>query len=155
MIKICKDVEYIRSVLIGDGEMYDRSSDDYTDPEAVALAFGGAMWLECWKDHERVGVSAIKIASNSVINIHIHIQKQFRGRGTVELGREILAWVVDNAAPRYQKINTRVPVIYKDVIRFAKALGFQCEGIDRKSIMKKGVLVDRQNLGITFDEVRS
>lgn len=152
-IEICKDVEYIRSVLLEDQEMYERSSDDYTDPVAIQKAFGSVLWLTCIKNDQRIGLAAIKIASSCVLNVHIHIQKQFRGNGTIELGKLILTWIVENAADQYVKINTKIPIIYKDVIQFAHKLGFKDEGIDRLSIMKKGRLIDRLNLGITFEEV--
>lgn len=154
-IKICDDVDYIRSVIIEDPEMYGRSVDDHTNPDSISMALGNIRWLECNRDGERVGLSAVKVASNSVLNLHIHIPKQHRGIGTLEIGRAILLWVVNSASPKYQKINTKVPVIYKDVIRFAHKLGFVNEGIDRLSIMKNGKLTDRQNLGITFNEVRA
>lgn len=151
-ISVCKDVDYIRSVIIDDDEMYSRTSDDFT-PDNIANYFGSALWLECKRDDKRVGLSAIKVASNSVLNIHIHIPKKHRGKGVIDIGREVLRWVASNAGPSFFKINTKVPVIYKDVIRFAHSLGFKDEGIDRLSIMKSGKLIDRLNLGITFKEI--
>ena len=151
-LSICKDLDYIKSVMIDDKEMYSRSSDDFT-PKNIHEGFHSALWLQCKKDNQKIGLSAIKVASSSVLNIHIHIQKQFRGAGTIEVGKTILRWVVENAGPSFYKINTKVPVIYKDVIRFAHTLGFKDEGVDRLSIMKSGKLVDRLNLGITFNEV--
>ena len=138
--------------MIDDDEMYERSSDDFT-PKDIHKSLHSALWLQCEKDGEKMGLSAVKVASNSVLNIHIHIQKKFRGAGTIETGKIILRWVVENAGPNFSKINTKIPVIYKDVIRFAHILGFKDEGVDRLSIMKGGKLIDRLNLGITFDEV--
>lgn len=151
-VQICSDFEYIRSVMIEDKEMYERASSDCMDPLRVQESLGSLRWLECIRDGERIGLSTIKKESSTVLKIHIHIQKQFRGKGTIEMGKLILKWVIDNTEG-FSKINTKVPVIYKDVIRFAHKLGFKDEGIDRLSIMKNGRLVDRQNLGITFGEV--
>lgn len=152
-VNICKDFDYICKVMIEDKEMYERASNDFTDLDTIKESFGSVRWLECSRNGERIGLSAIRAESDVVLNIHIHIQKQFRGKGTVEMGRLILDWAVKNSPSSYAKINTKVPVIYQDVIRFAHKLGFKDEGIDRESIMKNGIMIDRQNLGITFDEV--
>ncbi len=153
IVKLCKDFDYVKSVMVDDDEMFDRVSDDYTNKMDAIQGLSKLIWLECVKDGDRVGLSAVLTASSSVLNIHIHIPKKNRGTGTLKVGREFLRWVVDNSAKQYVKINTKVPMIYRDVIRFAHKLGFKDEGIDRLSIMKNGKLVDRLNMGITFDEV--
>lgn len=155
IVKRCTDFDYVKSVMIDDDEMFDRSKDDYMSKLDAAKGLSKLIWLECEKDGKRVGLSAVNVASNSVLNIHIHIPKVHRGIGTLKIGRAFLGWVVNNSSKQYVKINTKVPTIYKDVIRFAHKLGFKDEGIDRLSIMKNGELVDRLNLGITFDEVRA
>lgn len=153
IVRLCKDFDYVKSIMVDDDEMFDRASDDYTNKMDAIQGLSRLIWLECERDGKRVGLSAVSTASSSVLNIHIHMPKKNRGMGTLKVGRAFLDWVVNNSASQYVKINTKVPVIYKDVIRFAHKLGFKDEGIDRLSIMKNGKLVDRLNLGITFNEV--
>jgi len=86
-VKICKDFDYICEVMIDDKEMYERASNDYTDLDKIKDSFGSVRWLECIRDGERIGLSAIRAESEMVLNIHIHIQKQFRGKGTLEMGK--------------------------------------------------------------------
>jgi len=148
----CKDLDYIKSVLFDD-EMWDRSSDDHIVKTDSLIANLGCIWLKCYHYEKPMGIASIALENSSVVNVHIHIPKENRGRHTKGIGLSILRWVKDNANPNIHKINTKIPVIYKDVIRFAHSLGFKDEGIDRLSIMKNGKLIDRLNLGITFEEV--
>lgn len=153
-IEVCHDTQYLIDVLLNDGEMYARSADDFT-PDDIAKSFSSAVWLTGFRSLERVGLVSVRPVSSSVLNIHIHVPKQHRGKGTLEFGRQALRWVVANSNSKFFKINTKVPVIYKDVIRFAHKLGFRDEGLDRLSIMKNGKIIDRVNLGITFDEIKT
>ena len=153
-IHLCEDLDYLQAVLIDDPEMFERSSDDYTKVDCLACMPKEGKWLECRRDGDRVGLCYVKFDTNSALKAHIHIPKQHRGKGTQEIGRALLKWMVENAPKSMHKINTRIPSPYKDVIRYAQSLGFQKEGIDRKSIMKNGELIDRVYMGICFDEVK-
>lgn len=152
MIEICTDLEYIKSVMFED-EMWARSSDDYMTRDERLLIDKPGAWLKCYHDGVAVGLATVRPDCSTVINMHIHIVKQHRGRNTKAIGQDVLRWVKQNVNSRVRKINTKVPVIYKDVIRFAHSLGFQDEGIDRQSIMKNGQLVDRLNLGILVENI--
>lgn len=150
-IKVCRDFDYVKEVIIDDPEMFDRCSDDYMKDDLNVM--DGRLWLECLKDHKRMGLGCVLFESNSVLSVHIHIPKHNRGRGTKEIGKAILNWIVKNSPNTIHKINTQIPVIYRDVIIFALSLGFKKEGVDRKSIMKDGKLLDRVCLGICFEEI--
>jgi len=100
-----------------------------------------------------MGLASVRSESSSVVNVHIYIPKSNRGTHTKSIGLEILHWIKRNAMPHIHKVNTKIPVIYKDVIRFAHSLGFKDEGIDRLSMMKNGVLIDRLNLGMSLGDI--
>ncbi len=149
-VHICKDIDYIKSIML-DPEMWERCADDYADESIIDKA--RCVWLICYYYDVPMGLAAIISASTSVVNVHIHIPKSNRGMHTKRIGFEILHWIKMNAGPRIHKINTKIPVIYKDVIRFAHSLGFKDEGIDRLSMMKNGKLIDRLNLGIALGDI--
>ena len=123
------------------------------DRNMSVIANMGCIWLVYKRDGIRKAVSSIHYGRGVSVDIHIHVPKKYRGKGTKTIGMELLNWVKDNSKQQIQKITTKVPVIYKDVIIFARKLGFKDEGIDRKSLMKNGQLVDRQNLGIMMEEI--
>lgn len=151
--KTDEDLDYVKSVIIDDDEMWERSSDDFISRDGAFIYESSCIWLNCSCDGKNVGVGVVNPAGASVVNVHIHIPKEHRGKNTKAIGKEILQWIKRNASKRYHKINTKIPVIHKDVIRYAHSLGFKDEGIDRLSIMKNGELLDRLNLGITFGEI--
>lgn len=154
VVKICNDFGYIHDVIVNDPEMFERSSDDYTEKIYWDSMPPGCSWLECVKDGDRIGLAYARFDSNSAINVHIHIPKIHRGRGTKAVGQEVLRWIVRNSPASIHKINTKIPIIYQDVVRYAHSLGFRDEGIDRSSVMKNGELIDRICLGICFKEIR-
>jgi hypothetical protein len=151
-ISACIDMDYVKEVMIDDKEMFERSRDDFT-PDNVSDFLDTSFWCEIRVGGARIGLFTLKQAHNSVLDIHIHITKSNRGQGTLDVGRFILGWVVDNSPSNFFKLSTKIPVIYKDVIWFARRLGFKDEGIDRLSVSKGGNIIDRQNLGITFEEI--
>jgi len=153
LIKICTDYDYIKTVMLDDDEMWERCSNDFDKRDMNMIKNIICIWLAYYKEGKKLGLASLKFAGGIVAEIHIYIPKINRGKGTKEAGIEILEWIKENAIGQIQKINTKIPVIYKDVIRYAHSLGFKDEGIDRLSVMKSGRLIDRQNLGITFKEI--
>jgi hypothetical protein len=149
-VRVCKDLDYIRSVLL-DPEMWERCTDDYADESIIDKA--SCIWLICYYYDAPMGLASVRSESSSVVNVHIYIPKSNRGLHTKLIGFEILRWIKMNAKSHIHKVNTKIPVIYKDVIRFAHSLGFKDEGIDRLSMMKNGVLIDRLNLGMSLGDI--
>ncbi|MBL4574443.1 MAG: hypothetical protein JKY86_15420 [Gammaproteobacteria bacterium] len=151
-VAVCNDSNYVKSVIF-DPEMWGRCTDDYAVKDESLVDGLGCLWLKCYDDDTDFGLASVSHGGNSTIDIHIHIPKENRGRKSKEIGLSFLSWVKCNAISEVYKINTKVPAIYKDVIRFAHSLGFKDEGIDTKSIMKNGKLIDRVCLGISITEV--
>lgn len=135
-----------------DDEMWERSRDDYSVKDEKILIRPGCIWLKCSRN-KPMGLAQVSLQTSTVVGVHIHILKEHRGKHTKEVGQNVLRWIKDNAGQRIKKVNTKVPMIYKDVIRFAHSLGFKDEGIDRGSIMKNGQLTDRLNLGILIEDI--
>lgn len=151
-VKVCEDLEYVKEVLFDD-EMWGRCSDDYTIKDNKIIDGMGCLWLACYDEGRPVGVFSIKYNGSAAVNVHVHIPKKHRGKHSKSIGLMFLKWVKDNASENVQKLNTQVPVIYKDVIRFAKSLGFKKEGINTCSIMKDGQLIDSMYLGLKISEI--
>ena len=153
MIEVCSSEAELRSVIIDDEEMYERAGCDGGSRETILLNQG--LWLK-WVDEGDSTIKALcvfKVESIYVLEVHIHIPKQFRGKGTLDKGRDFLNWIVEQNLGKYVKINTKIPVIHRDVILFAMKLGFKREGTNRLSIVKNGILMDQAIMGLTFGEV--
>lgn len=149
-VHVCRDMDYIKSVML-DPEMWERCADDYTDESVIDKA--QCVWLICYYYDVPMGLASVRGESTSVVNVHIYIPKSNRGRHTKSIGIEVLRWIKGVAKPHIHKVNTKIPVIHKDVIRFAHSLGFKDEGIDRLSMMKNGKLIDRLNLGMALGDI--
>lgn len=149
-VHVCKDTDYIKSVML-DPEMWDRCADDYTDKTVIDKA--SRIWLVCYYYDVPMGLASVRGESTSVVGVHIYIPKSNRGIHTKSIGLEVLRWIKSNARPQVHKVSTKIPVIHKDVIRFAHSLGFKDEGVDRLSMMKNGKLIDRLNLGMPLGDI--
>ena len=68
-----------------------------------------------------------------------------------ESGKRILEWFYNEDIGH--KLIAEIPVIYEHVYHFTKKQGFKDEGVNRKSFMKNGELVDTYRLGITREEI--
>jgi len=147
---VCEDMDYIKSVLL-DPEMWERITDDYADESIIDKA--SCIWLVCYYYDVPMGIASVGSESSSVVNVHIYIPKSNRGRHTKSIGLEVLQWIKASALSHIHKVHTKIPVMHKDVIRFAHSLGFKDEGIDRASMMKNGVLIDRLNLGMALGDI--
>ena len=145
MIKQTKDYEMIKSMIIDDTEMFDRISDDYTDLSKIDIS--QSIWLGYFKDGICQGLLSAHEENAIVLNIHIHIPIKYRGKHSVEICTRLIDYLYKNSDERFVKINIKVPVIYPDVIKFAKKCGFEKEGIDRKSFKKNGLFHDRIIMG--------
>ena len=153
MIEICQDEAEIRSVVINDLEMFERVGCDGASSDNIRLIDKG-IWLK-WVDEGCNTIKAlclVKTESIYVIDIHIHIPQQFRGKGTLDKGRDFLKWIIDNNRGKFVKFNTKIPVIHREVIWYAMKIGFKREGTNRLSIIKGGVLMDQAMMGLTFEE---
>ncbi len=154
MIMVCNDEQEVRDIVINDPEMFERAKCDGFNPNRRLIDSG--VWLK-WVDNENGETKALcvfRADSIYIIDIHIHVPKQFRGKGTLSMGRDFLRWIVENNNGLFLKFNTCIPEIHRDVVLFAMKLGFKKEGINRLSVIKNGQLMDMIMMGLTFEEAR-
>lgn len=136
--------------LLMDDWLFDRVSDDGVDRSTYQLP----------QDHVYIGVFDPSLIgffwlhhdTSSALNIHINMMEQCKGKGA-DAAKLFLSEFKKNARDDLNKLICKIPVIYSDVYHFAKKLGFQDEGLDRKSIKKGGKVIDRHILGITREEI--
>lgn len=156
ILKICEDREYIASVLT-DEEMWERISDDtqYVEDFLVDSIKANWMFIKFTTADGPIGVYCLHPLNGTTWKIHAHILEPFREKYAVEAGKAMMEWMAMNLPQSVLKINAEIPVIFKDVYKFALKHGFQDEGINRKSFRIHGEIVDQYRLGITREELYS
>ncbi len=137
---------------LSDPELFKRIAEDgiqysdYYPPE-------DHIYLGIIEDEKLIGFWWLHPENSTTMEIHCNILKEYRQHG-VEAGWLFLGHVYKDFPESVQKLNCKIPVIYKDVYNFTRKFGFTDEGIDRKSIVKGGELVDQYILGITREEIK-
>lgn len=145
MIKQTKNYEMIRDMLFNDKELYDRISDDYTDAENWQP--DKSIWIGYYENDECLALLSASDENAIVLNIHLHIPEKNRGKDSFKIGNGLVKFIEKHCDKRFVKINVKVPVIFKDSIRFSEKLGFLKEGVDRMSYIKNGKIIDRIMFG--------
>ncbi len=142
--------------ILKDPEIFERIAEDGMMPNDLDIPLNDH---QCYQlvvvDGETIGVWCFYPVNCSTLNIHANILKKHRKEHASEAVRLALTWFAEHSPDQYVKLNAEIPVIYEDVYRYTKKAGFTDEGLNRLSIMKKGVLVDQHRLGLTRDEAKT
>lgn len=132
--------------ILRDEELFSRVSEDgMKHSDYVPLM--NKMYLGIFTDNTLIGYWSVEAENSITVNIHCNVLKQYRAKHSSEVGQYFVDYIFSKYE-KIQKLNCKIPVIYPDVYAFAKKLGFKDEGIDCKSVMKGGNIVDRHNLGL-------
>ncbi len=107
----------------------------------------------CWINIDKVGMYNLHPDNSTTLEIHAFILPEKRKKHSIETGKQILKWILENAPEQYQKVIAQVPCIYPNVKDFCIYNGFKIEGVNRLSHKKNGKIVDQWLLGITRKEI--
>jgi len=145
MIKQTQNYEMIKTMLLDDKELFNRISDDYTntalwDPKK-------SIWVGYFDNEDCMALLSVHEENSIVLNMHMHIPKKNRGKKSFKIGNSLIDYAIEHCNKRFVKINVKIPVIYQDVIKFAKKVKFEEEGLDKKSFKKNGKIFDRIIMG--------
>ena len=149
-VKIISPSEAV--ALMSDPELFDRISDDNCQSPELNIEFGERdVIYGCFRDGVLCGVVSYNPESSVTVEVHCNFVKSKR-----DYALELVKMTVVDLFKTYKsisKVNACVPVCYPDVIGFCFKFGLITEGIDRKSILKGGKLLDRMRLGATRNEI--
>jgi len=103
------------------------------------------VYIGCFKGRNPAGFISLKKVTKTTIEIHINIQKKYRGYARIFSNQ-----VLDNLFkdPLINRIESNIPIIYPDVIKFVQKLGFIIEGEKRESFLKDGNLHNLITIGL-------
>ena len=133
-------------------ELFSRiGNDKCTNPKTSITFDDSDVIYGCFNNGELCGVVTYEPESSVTVNVHCNFieSKRKHAHSLVKLTARALF----REYPTVSKVNACVPVCYPDVIGFCRKFGLVYEGIDRKSILKGGKLIDRMRLGATRDEI--
>ncbi len=150
-LKLADSPEEVLACL--DQELFERVAEDHMSREGFVLPTKkNEAYFMILDDDQPIGFWVIYPQNGTSLGIHCNIMKQHRKRGK-KAAKAVLQWFIDECPDKYLKLNAEIPTCYPEVYHFTKGFGFVDEGINRKSIMKKGELLDQWRLGITRKEV--
>lgn len=140
------------SFVVTHPSIYPHISDDYS-PAAEdyrPVISDGIYWLACVSGDDVAGVFMAHPWNGITYEIHTCILPPFRGPAARKATAAVLAWLF--AETPCQKVVTHVPANNRAAHRLALDSGLKDEGINRRSFMKGGALLDQHILGITREE---
>ena len=133
--------------------MWRTVAEDGQDPESYQPDLEKGCWLLIQGNRGTVALYNFRAENSVTVEAHTHTvlsaRREYRHAGAYAA----LRWLYDNA-PFYKKMNIQIPVIHKNVRRFAREVGFKDEGINRASYLKNGAVHDQWRLGLTREEIK-
>lgn len=124
-----------------DDELADRISQDGESgilPEKYT-------YIGCNLDGKTIGFFALREESKSTVDLHINIKKKYRGYARTFSNLIIRNMFNDE---RINRIESEIPSIYGDVLKFVHSLGFRKEGIKREAFLKNNKRHDKVIVGL-------
>lgn len=145
------DSRLIRSV-VTHPSIYPYISDDYSPAasEYEPVITDGIYWLACLRGDDLCGLFMVHPWNGITYEIHTCLLPPFRGPLAREATAAVLAWLFGQTP--CQKVVTQVPATHRTAYRLATDSGLKDEGLNRRSFMKHGELIDQHLLGITREE---
>ena len=118
--------------------------------ECRPLDVGGLYWLLVEDDEGPAGVFLVHAHNGVCYEVHTCMLPRTWGAQARQATHLCRAWMFQNTPCR--KLITNVPAYNLLALRFAKRCGMTLEGINRKSYLKNGELMDQHVLGLTKEE---
>lgn len=86
--------------------------------------------------------------TNTVIETHVAIRPEYWGHDdNVRLGQLACTWL--RTLEGVEKLVASIPVPDKEVLRYSQRVGFKREGVNKKSFLRNGELLDQYYVGMT------
>jgi len=149
-IKRTHDMQFVKEVMTHP-RIWKWISDDGCSVETFDPVDSDKLYWLTPVGESRMGVFFVHPHNTVTYEIHTAILPEYWGNGSDLAAIEVLKWIFSNTP--CQKLITHVPQNNPFALRFAKFAGLQIEGINRKSFMKNGQLLDQYLLGISKEAI--
>ena len=110
--------------------------------------------VNCWIKMGGYGLYCLHPHNKSTLEIHAFILPEHRKEHSLDTGKAVLKWILNESPKQYEKVIAQVPFLYTNVKDFCLKNGFQIEGVNRLSHKKNGKLINQWLLGITREEIK-
>jgi RimJ/RimL family protein N-acetyltransferase len=110
----------------------------------------GPIYLTGFVGNDIIGTFVILQRSTYRAEVHVQVIPKYREKWAAAFGRAVIGWAWANTA--YRKLTAEIPVTHPNVLDFAERMGFEIEGVNRRSLMKGGKLVDQWYVGLLKED---
>lgn len=126
-------------------------SDDGSDKENYKPAIHESFyWLLVRDKDEVLGLYFLHPQNYICYEIHTCLLPAAWGEKSREAAKQVLSWMFSNTI--CMKVITYIPDDNEKAFFYAKRAGLEQEGINKRSFMKNGKLLDQKVLGITKED---
>ena len=150
--KLTIDDKDILNRIVSHPDVYPHIIDDYADNSLVdqygelLLKAGFPIISDC------EGIAFILMPrSHTVFDVHTIILPESRGRKAIDTAKEIARFVFENTTCK--KINSEIRVGDRATMLFALRVGFKKQGINTKSFLLNGELLDQYVVGLERSQI--
>lgn len=144
-VRQVKDEEFIRSFIYDNKELWGRIADDGTKKLITnrnKFKPMGSLWIGYFDKDKCKGLAYLKKGSSTIMNVHINIPKEYRNFTAYVVSKSMLEYVEKNINQNFVKLNTQVPSIYPNVIKWAEKFGFKKYDVNKGTYLKNNKLCD-------------
>ncbi len=124
--------------------------DDISEDGAVGTFPVGPIYLTGFVGTEIIACFVMEKTALHTANVHVQVLPKHREKYAEEFGREALAWTWANTD--LEKLVAEIPTTHPNVLDFAERMGFEIEGLNRRSLKKGGRLVHQWYVGLVKGE---
>lgn len=114
-----------------------------------------SIYIVCKTFKTPVAVARIGKSGGSELDFHPCVLPEYRKSHSMDIVGLMLEWVKCNVASRYVKLTCKIPTCYPHVVRFAECMGFEHEGVNRKSYEFNGAHIDQVYMGLPINKIGS
>ena len=133
-------------------EIWERASEDGIDKDEFNPSSDDLHLILKIKD-KIAGICMVKRINAITFHFHPYLLKPYRPYYWKEAHKKFFKWMMDNATSPLEKLVTSIPMCFPVVKNCAVNFGFKIEGVNRKSYIKNGEILDQWNLGMTKNEI--
>lgn len=127
-----------------DDELKNRVFQDYVDLSSNPLPVD-CMYIGCFVNGIAAGCFFVKKTTKHTVEVHINMLKKYRGY-SLFFAKNLKKTLFENKD--IMRIETQIPVYYKNMVKFVQSLGFVIEGERRSSFLKNGVFHNTFIIGL-------
>lgn len=126
-------------------ELKGRVFQDYVDLSLNQLPLDYS-YIGCFVGSRLAGFIHLSKAKRYIADIHININKPFRGYAPA-FASKVIGNIFNNSD--INRIESEIPVLYKSMLKFVQNIGFKLEGEKQEAFKKHGKWHNTYTIGLT------